>query len=41
MADLVFMYRSAKISTSVTGMTIFNRSRTRSMFSYWPLQTRE
>ncbi len=36
-ADFVFMYSSAKMSTSVSGTMSFSRSRTRSMFSYWPL----
>jgi len=36
-ADLVFMNSSTKIRKNVTGTTTFSRSRTRSMFSYWPL----
>ena len=39
-ADFVFMYMRSQMRTSVIGMTTFSRSRTRIMFSYWPLQTR-
>ncbi len=37
-AERVFMYSSPKMRNSVSGRMIFSRSRTRSMFSYWPLQ---
>ena len=39
--DFVFAYMRRKIRTRVTGMTTLSRSRTRTMFSHWPLQTRE
>ena len=39
--DFVFMYSNRKMSNTVTGMTTFSRSRTRIMFSYWPLQVSE
>ena len=38
-ADPVLKYSSRKTMNSVIGTTIFSRSRTRSMYSYWPLQT--
>ena len=35
--DFVLAYSSTKMSPSVIGTITFRRSRTRIMFSYWPL----
>ena len=37
----VFIYSNTRMSTMVTGIMSFSRSRTRSMFSYCPLQISE
>jgi len=39
--DLVLAYSNRKTRRMVRGRIIFRRSRTRSIFSYWPLQTSE
>src|ERR1035441_11117216 len=38
--DFVFMYNKNAMIKSVKGKTTFSRSRTRSIFSYWPLHNR-